>query len=245
MDYTFTNLKDDPHLVEPCIPLADIIWPPFMHQDPVAIKYWGRLYSDFAEWQTPLMDGDTLVGMGNTVPFYYDDSLEDLPDTGWDWAMETAMEQKGLTPNTLIGLQIMIAPEYQGKGLSGHFITNFKALCKERGLKQIAIPVRPTHKHRYPLTSIHNYVKWTTDEGLPFDPWLRVHVRAGGTIIKPCTEAMTISGTIAEWESWTDMTFPESGDYIIPHALNPVKMNCEKDQGIYIEPNVWTVHHVQ
>jgi len=53
---------------------------------------------------------------------------------------------------------------------------------------------------------------------------------------------MTIRGTRAEWEEWTKLKFPESGRYIIPGALNPMEMNVENDEGVYIEPNVWLAH---
>ena len=55
------------------------------------------------------------------------------------------------------------------------------------------------------------YARWTTPEGLPFDPWLRVHARAGARIVKVCPESMIIPGTVAEWEEWTEMRFPASG----------------------------------
>ena len=53
-------------------------------------------------------------------------------------------------------------------------------------------------------------MQWRREE-LPFDPWLRVHVRAGARIVKPCPRAMTIRATIGEWESWTGMAFPDTG----------------------------------
>jgi hypothetical protein len=55
---------------------------------------------------------------------------------------------------------------------------------------------------------------------------------------------MRIPGTIADWEKWTGMHFPSSGEYIIPGALTPVKMDIEADLGLYIEPNVWMHHKV-
>jgi hypothetical protein len=64
----------------------------------------------------------------------------------------------------------------------------------------------------------------------------------GARIIKPCHEAMIISGTRADWEGWTGLKFPQSGTYYIPGALNPMEMNVEKDEGVYVEPNVWMVH---
>lgn len=53
---------------------------------------------------------------------------------------------------------------------------------------------------------------------------------------------MTIRGTRAEWEEWTGLKFPQSEPYHIPDALNPMNMDVEKDEGIYIEPNVWMAH---
>ncbi len=38
--------------------------------------------------------------------------------------------------------------------------------------------------------------------------------------------------------------FPESGQYIVPGALNPIEIDCEADRGRYIEPNVWMQHQV-
>jgi len=105
-------------------------------------------------------------------------------------------------------------------------------------------PVRPNAKDRYPLTPMDRYVEWVTDEGLPFDPWLRVHARQGARIVKVCHRAMTIAGSIAQWEQWTGMRFPESGPYIIPGALNPVDFDVEADTGVYVEPNVWMVHEL-
>lgn len=55
---------------------------------------------------------------------------------------------------------------------------------------------------------------------------------------------MDITGTISEWEEWTNTSFQSSGDYIIDQALVPVKINREKNLGQYTEPNVWLVHHI-
>ena len=55
---------------------------------------------------------------------------------------------------------------------------------------------------------------------------------------------MTIPGTVAEWEEWTDMTFPDSGTYVVPGALVPVQIDLEGDRGLYVEPNVWLEHIV-
>ncbi|HVF26392.1 MAG TPA: hypothetical protein VNA23_10910 [Anaerolineales bacterium] len=40
------------------------------------------------------------------------------------------------------------------------------------------------------------------------------------------------------------MKFPQSGLYSVPGALNPIRMEIEKDEGIYVEPNVWLLHAI-
>ena len=55
---------------------------------------------------------------------------------------------------------------------------------------------------------------------------------------------MEIPGTLAEWEKWTNMRFPEPGGYVVEGALIPVNIDVEGDKGVYIEPNVWVVHQV-
>lgn len=78
------------------------------------------------------------------------------------------------------------------------------------------------------MIPIDNYLKWKREDGLPYDPWLRVHARMGGKIIKPCHKAMYIPGTVKEWEEWTGMKFYETGEYVVPGSLEPVKINKEK-----------------
>lgn len=51
-----------------------------------------------------------------------------------------------------------------------------------------------------------------------------------------------VEATVAEWEEWTGLQFPESGEYVIADALAPVQVDIEMGLGRYIEPNVW-VHH--
>lgn len=105
------------------------------------------------------------------------------------------------------------------------------SIGKSKGFNYLVAPVRPNEKSKYPLTSIDDYITWKSHEGLPFDAWLRVHVRAGAKIIRPCHEAMTIHGTRAEWEEWTEMKLPQSGKYIIPGALNPISIDIQRDEG--------------
>jgi hypothetical protein len=56
---------------------------------------------------------------------------------------------------------------------------------------------------------------------------------------KPPTSA---PGSVAEWEEWAQMAFPETGAYVVRGALVPVGDRRERDEGLYVEPNVWIVH---
>jgi GNAT superfamily N-acetyltransferase len=243
MALRFVTIAEQPELVDRLGPLIDSIWPEFMKQDPVANEHWPRLFTDFPQHQFVLLDGSELVGTANSIPIAWDGESYDLPAEGWDWALAKAMADAdaGDKPAALVCLQIAIASSHQGQGLSHQLVRRLRDFTTQQGLKRLIIPVRPTHKHRYPLTPIERYIRWQRDD-LPFDPWLRVHVRAGGQIIKPCPRAMTIRGTVAEWEGWTGMVFPDTGQYIIPLALAPLAVYRETDIAAYVEPNIWVEH---
>jgi hypothetical protein len=102
--------------------------------------------------------------------------------------------------------------------------------------------VRPNLKHSYPLTPIERYIEWRRPDGMLLDPWLRTHERLGAKIAKVAPASMRIPGTVAQWEEWTKLAFLESGSYVVPGALVPVEIDRERDEGLYLEPNVWMVH---
>jgi hypothetical protein len=88
------------------------------------------------------------------------------------------------------------------------------------------------------------YAARTRPDGLPADPWLRVHVRAGGRVVKVAPTSMVVAGTVADWRRWTGMAFVRSGEWVVPGALAPVHVSLERDRGAYVEPNVWVRHAV-
>lgn len=227
-------------------PVSEAIWPEFMHHDLVASQHWDGLFEAFPDCQFALLsqEGHAVAGFANSAPLAWEASVRDLPDEGWDWALAKSISDhaEGLKPNVLCGLQISIAPDFQRRGLSRTLLSEMIELARSKNLSSVIVPVRPSMKHRYPLTPIEAYIKWTVDQGLPYDPWLRVHVRYGGRIVKPCPLAMRIVGKVSEWEEWTGLRFFESGEYIVPGALMPVNMDVDEDVGEYVEPNVWVVH---
>ena len=229
--------------------LTKEVWPEFMLHDQVANQNWRELFDRFLEYQLALYDTENhrVAGMGNSFPLRWDDRLENLPEGGWDWAFEEAVKnhKQGVEPNLHCAIQIVVRPDYRSQGLSMPMVQAVRAVTKSNGLRALIIPLRPSEKHKYPLASLDDYVTWKNEQGLPFDPWLRVHVRAGARIIKVCHDSKLIRGTRTEWESWAGMKFPQTGHHIVYGALNPVDIDLEKDEGVYIEPNVWIVHEVE
>ena len=240
-------IKNIPNHAEIQAKITHKLWPEFMLHDPVSNANWSKLFELFPEHQFSLKSNDKIIGIANCLPFFWDKSFEELPEKGWDWVFEKGINDKlnDIKANVLNGLQIAVNKEYQGRGISSIILKEMISVARDNDLKYITIPVRPSLKSKYPLIPIDNYLKWKREDGLPYDPWLRVHIRMGGKIIKPCHKAMYIPGTVDEWEEWTDMKFYETGDYVIQGALEPVKINIEKDIGEYIEPNVWVLHEVR
>src|SRR5215216_2361084 len=224
-------------------------WPEFMMQDSIADEHWHELFDRFSNYQFAMLDTESnrMAAMGNSLPFHWDKELSDLPEGGWDWVFIKAVEdhKSGIAPNIQSAIQIAIHPDYRGQALSTKMVQAMRSIGESKGFKYLVAPVRPNEKSKYPLISIDDYITWKTNDGLPFDAWLRVHARIGAKIIKPCHEAMNIRGTRSEWEEWTGMKLPQGGRYVIPGALNLIEIDIEKDEGIYIEPNVWMVHEIR
>jgi hypothetical protein len=244
VSFTIVTLSQRPELADQVDRLAGEAWPTFMlHAD---TPYWDSLFDTFAGFQTLFCDpADTLIALGHTIPFVWDGTPEDLPDE-IDRLMERATEayRDRHTPTALSALAALVSPEHQRRGLSSEVLCAMRSLAAHHGMHSLVAPVRPTLKSLYPLIPIERYVRWTRDDGSPFDPWLRVHWRLGAEYLKVAPEATTITGTVAEWEEWTGMSFPESGEYVVPGALQPISIDRKQDVGTYPDPNVWMRHLV-
>ena len=153
--------------------------------------------------------------------------------------------ERGDEPDTLSARAIAIRPEHQGRGLAAAMIGQMEVIAREQGLRAFIAPLRPTWKERYPLVPIDRYAAWTREDGAPFDPWIRLHVRLGAELLRPEPHSLRITGTVAEWESWIDLPLPESGAYVFAHGLAPLEVDREQDVGRYWEPNVWVRHGVR
>lgn len=240
MSVVFVTHEQRPELVESETLWRE--WPEFMHHDETARGRFGRLYDVHPGYQFWGLDSETddLVVKANCAPVALDPG--DLPETGWSEALRSAVDDDWKEPTLVSALQIQVARSRQRGGLSSQALTEMRRLVLAGGFVDLVAPVRPSLKSSYPLVPAERYAAWVRDDGLPFDPWLRVHVRAGATLIRVCPLSMRVPGTVAEWEEWAGMAFPESGRYVVPGALEPVTIDREADLGVYVEPNVW-MHH--
>jgi GNAT superfamily N-acetyltransferase len=240
------TVADDPGLPAPMSAHNVVVWPEFLLHDPVANTLWDYLWSDFPEYQLALLDSDdAIMAAANSAPLSWDGTDAGLP-SGWDDQFERTMagHHAGTAPNTLGALQIVVAPGRQGQGLSAVMVDAFRALARARGFGAVIACVRPTLKHRYPLMSMSDYAAWQREDGLPWDAWLRVHVRAGGRIVRVSPQSMTIDAPIAAWRTWTGQEFPVSGPYWVDRALEPVQVDITADRATYHDANVWVVHRL-
>lgn len=244
MAYTLYTLAERPELRPQIEALGKKCWPEFLqHGD---AHHWHVLFEEYAAYQLLLCDSSgQLLTVGHCIPLVWDGSLADLPATIEEILVRAeAVHDAKQRPNTFSALAAMVDPSKRGEGLSRAVILEMKALARKHGCRALIAPVRPTWKSRYPLTPLGQYAGWKRPDGAPLDPWLRVHWRMGAVPLCVAPKALTVEGSVTEWEQWAQMAFPESGLYIVPGALQPVVIDCEQGKGRYEDPNYWMKHPV-
>jgi hypothetical protein len=193
------------------------------------------------DFQFHVLDGDDVLARARAIPVRWDGTLEDLP-AGIDGAIARGFDEPGA--NVLCALVIMVPRPLQGRGASRLALEGMIEIARDHRLEAVIAPVRPSWKERYPLTPIDEYAFWRRDDGLLFDPWMRVHERLGAEIIAPEPRSLRITATVEEWEERVGMAFPASGEYVFPGGLATLRIDRENDIGRYWEPNVWMRHVV-
>ena len=234
------TVAERPELAAPAWERTRDTMPEYNNHGDVLNVYWGRLTDERPEFQFHVLDdGGEILARARSIPVRWDGTVEDLP-AGIDGAIARGFDEGGA--NALCALVIMVPRDLQSRGLSAAAVGAMRDVAVEHGLSSLIAPVRPSWKERYPLAPIERYAAWRRADGLLFDPWMRVHERLGATVLKPEPRSLRITGTIAEWEEWTRMSFPESGEHWFPAGLATVAIDLDADCGGYWEPNVWMQH---
>jgi GNAT superfamily N-acetyltransferase len=248
MRLDIATIADRPELA----PLANRFpggWHEFMYHDQVADLYFDHTETTWAGYALIAVDAanpSRPVARAYSVPFDVPADPADLPPDGWDRVVLNSVADRvaGRRGAQVSALEITVQPELRGKGLAGQILNAMRDNAKRRGHDVLVAPVRPSAKSDAPTEPIDEYAYRVRADGLPVDPWLRVHVRAGATIVKVAPRSMTIAGTLDEWRAWTGLPFDRPGPVIVPGALVPV--HCDPVQGVavYVEPNVWVRHEL-
>ncbi len=243
MPYQVFTFEQRPDLVEQAALFNELGGPIFMCQDPNEQQYWSLLETLFPQFQLMLCLADEVVAVGSAIPLNWDGTTEGLPN-GWGAALAQGIDdfQQMRSVNCASALSVVVHPEHRRKGLSRLVLQAMCATTKEQRLGDLIAPVRPSLKQYYPYTPIEQYITWQQPDGTPFDSWVRVHWGLGAKILVLAPESMTVTGSVSQWEEWTGITFPNSGEFLVPGALQPVKIDIAKDYGCYRDPNVW-MHH--
>lgn len=237
-----TTASERPDLVEPAWERTRDTLPEYNNHGDVLNRYWGRIDGERPQYQFFLLDdAGRVITRAHSIPLRWDGTTADLP-AGIDGAIARGFDEGGA--NVLCALLVAVPRDVQSRGLSAAALEAMRDLARQHGLAALVAPVRPTWKERYPLVPIERYAAWRRSDRLLFDPWMRVHERLGATILKPEPHSLRITGTVAEWEEWTQMSFPESGDYWFPGGLATLAIDRDRDRGRYWEPNVWMHHTV-
>jgi GNAT superfamily N-acetyltransferase len=247
-EITIHRLDERPDLIDRVYEV-DSTWPDFMTRDPVANALYWQVAETFPNLCAVATDDtDTVIATGRALAFALDlPNRGELPDGGLDRATIWAFNDRlaGRTPDIASAVEIAIGRDYQGTGLSHRMLAALREATRVAGLTRLVAPVRPNAKHEYPHLPMAEYITMVRADGLPVDPWLRVHVRAGGRILRVAPASMVMPGSLAEWRAWTGLPFDQTGDVIVPKALAPVRCDVEHDHAVYVEPNVWVEHDLR
>jgi GNAT superfamily N-acetyltransferase len=220
----------------------------FLYHDAVSVALFDPVQQRFPEY--------TLIGVHParptvpvavlyTVPFSWSpDPAVELPAGGYDAVLLSAAEDQlaGRRGNVVSAVLAMVQPAARGRGVSARMLAAARHNAAELGHTSLVAPVRPVRKHGDPHAPMAAYAARTRPDGLPEDPWLRVHARAGGRLVGVAPCSMTVSAPLSRWREWTGLPFDTAGPVLVPGGLTPVHCALREDVAVYVEPNVW-YHH--
>ncbi|MEE1755904.1 N-acetyltransferase [Streptomyces sp. SP18CS02] len=248
MELRITTLAERPELQGPMWRMLDL-WPEFMLNDPIGWANIGRIVAELPEYVLIATDQEgAVVARAFSVPFQlHAEGRGELPATGWDQVLLWAFSDRrhGRIPDTVSAIEIAVGAGAQGRGVSARMLAALRENARGMGFREVVAPVRPSAKHLEPDAPMREYALRTREaDGLPHDPWLRVHVRAGGVVETVAPASMTIAHSVERWREWTGLPFDTDGPVRVEGALVPVRSEASSGYAVYVEPNVWVRHRL-
>jgi GNAT superfamily N-acetyltransferase len=202
-----------------------------------------------------------VVATGNAVPFpRWSGDVAELAQIGWgdvqqDWrrlaerlaeghaeSSDESPAESGAARTTryACAIGISVLPEARGLGLP--MLSALRAAVAAAGYEALAAPVRPTQKWRMAGLSYADYAEVRLRDGSHFDPWLRLHERAGGRVVAVAERSFTMSGSQAQWEEWTRIRLPVEGQVLVEGGNEPLVL--AGGRGEIVEGSVWVLHEL-
>lgn len=239
--YRLLTLDQQPAMKKEFDYLHSLTWPEYFEGSAVIRDQWNDIYEKFPHLQYALCNSkNEVILLGNGVPIVWDNTVEGLPQ-GWDGTIQSAFASTE-KPNTLSILAGVIHPDYQSKRLSKHIVDCFHQLKTEFGFEHLIVPIRPIGKVYFQDMPLETYVQRRDKDNVSEDLWLRTHEKVGGKILKAEPYSQKVTGTVSQWEKWTNQSFESTGEYLVKDALVEMEMDIEKGIGVYYDPCVWLDH---
>lgn len=264
--FRIETAEENPELIHECLPIMCSGWPRFLMEDPATVGIWDILFRYFPQGQFALREikSGNIMALGLTAWLNWNGTDECLPDEGWHWVLHHARtdlilmnntlkrsysdlgeyETESYTSGVLSAVAAVVNPAFRGGGLAVYLINQMKQLARNLGIRRVIAPLRPSKKELYPLTPITRYVSWVREDGLPYDPWIRIHLRLGAHLAGICEHSIQISATLDTWSEWSGLIFPEDGLYILPGGAAPLTVSRVNNCGDYTAGGIWVVHEV-
>ena len=220
----------------------------FLYHDAASVALFDPVRQQFPEYTLIGTDPDepeVPVAVLYTVPFTWSaDPAVELPTGGYDAVLLTAAADllAGRRGNLVSAVLAMVRPGWRGRGISALMLDAARRNAAGLGHASLVAPVRPVRKHLSPRLAMAEYVARRRPDGMPEDPWLRVHARAGGRMVSVAPCSMTVAAPLTRWREWTGLPFDAEGPVLVPGGLVPVHCDLREEVAVYVEPNVW-YHH--
>ena len=139
------------------------------------------------DWIMLIDEGNNLMSHGILCKIFWDGDTKNLPNDGWTGSTITAYKNnlEKIETNTMVGLFAHVSKKFRNQKLSGSLVDNMKKIAKKNKFKLI-IPLRPPSRYEkeYCNMEFEKFCNLKTEEGMPKDPWFRLHKKLNAKFLK-------------------------------------------------------------